>query len=320
MVRLKKIIVFLSVLFVLTLSGCNNTDEDKVTIYTTLYPQYDVVRALVGDLANVEYLLPPGTSAHSFEPSPQTMIDIIKSEMFIYTGDHLEPWVAGMLTSNDVSELRVIDSSDYVTLINTNLEHDHEEEAEDDHEDEDHDEMDPHFWSDPDNMIDIVTMLERELKKIFDDNQSLIEDRADQYRTEMEEMNTLYQDLMDNKTTSYIMHGGHNSIGYFVTKYDLEYVNPYEGFSTDAAPTGPAIANMIDVMDEHEIEYLFSEKLISQTVSNTISEQTGATILYIYSMGNVGSDDFETEITMYEMMQHNLAQFRIGLGYNGTAD
>lgn len=284
-----------------------------MTIYTTLYPQYDIVNQLVGDMANVEYLLPPGTSAHSYEPSPQTMISIINSDLFIYTGELLEPWVNGMLEGNDTDDLTVIELSNHIDLIDTSIEHVHEEDT------EEHDELnvDPHFWSDPAKMSHIVIVIKVALLELFDDDE-LISSRADEYIAEMTEMDILFQDLADNRTNNYLMHGGHNSIGYFVSKYDLEYVNPYDGFSTDAEPTPQAIANMIDVMEEHNINYLFSEKLISQTVATAISEQTGAEILYIYSMGNVSSDDFNAGITMYEMMQHNLEQYKIGLGYDGS--
>jgi zinc transport system substrate-binding protein len=63
---------------------------------------------------------------------------------------------------------------------------------------------------------------------------------------------------------------------------------------------------------------LFSETLLSQTVANTISEQTGAEILYIYSMGNLSKDEFESGLTFLDMMEHNLTQYRIGLGYDET--
>lgn len=320
MIKMKKVILFLSLLLVFTLSGCEREDNYDVTIYTTLYPQYDIVNQLVGDMANVEYLLPPGTSAHSYEPSPQTMISIINSDLFIYTGDILEPWVEGMLEGNDTEELKVIGLSNHINLIDTSIEHHHEEDEHDAHDededDHDHD-VDPHFWSDPDKMSHIVIVIKVALLELFDDSE-LINERADEYIAQMTEMDILFQDLADHRTNDYLMHGGHNSIGYFVNKYDLEYVNPYDGFSTDAEPTPQAIANMIDVMEEHNIEYLFSEKLISQTVSTAISEQTGAEILYIYSMGNVSSDDFNAGITIYEMMQHNLEQYKIGLGYDGT--
>ena len=113
-----------------------------------------------------------------------------------------------------------------------------------------------------------------------------------------------------------MMHGGHNAIGYFVERYNLIYVNPYEGFSTDAEPTPSAISYMIDLMNTNNIEYLFSETLISDTVASTIKEQTGAEILYLYAGGNLSKDDFDSGLTFLEMMEHNLEQYKIGFGYD----
>ena len=75
---------------------------------------------------------------------------------------------------------------------------------------------------------------------------------------------------------------------------------------------------MIDVMTEHNIDYLFSEKLISDTVANTIREQIGAEILYLYAGGNLSKEDFESGLTLLDMMEHNLDQYKIGFGYNET--
>jgi ABC-type Zn uptake system ZnuABC Zn-binding protein ZnuA len=72
------------------------------------------------------------------------------------------------------------------------------------------------------------------------------------------------------------------------------------------------------MMQEYQLDYLFSETLVSQTVANTISEQTGASILYIYSMGNIAKEEFDAGLTLLEMLEHNLIQYRIGLGYDET--
>jgi zinc transport system substrate-binding protein len=254
-------------------------------------------------------------SAHTFEPSPSTIVSLLSGDIIIYTDGELEPWVTNMLESEDFDNANTLKLSDFVTLLDH--EEDHDEEVHDDHDEEDeHDhEYDPHFWSDPNNMILITEAIEEELVAMYPDSESIIRDNADEYIAQMQEVDQLYLDWEEHRTSDFLMHGGHNSIGYMVEAYHVEYVNPYEGFSTDAEPTAQAIAYMLDLMNTNGIEYLFSEKLLSQTVANTIVEETGATVLYIYSMGNVSPEDYEEGITVYDMMIHNLEQYKIGLGY-----
>ena len=84
--------------FLLSVSGCavpsikSSTGEGgKLKVITTLFPQFDLVREIGKDKVDVSLLLPPGVEAHSFEPSPQDIVNIQKSGVFVYTGEVMEP-------------------------------------------------------------------------------------------------------------------------------------------------------------------------------------------------------------------------------------
>lgn len=324
---MKKLLLILIVMTTtLTLSACNTNSSEQDTIYTTIFPIYDVTRSLTEDLEiNVEYVLPPGVSPHSYDPSPATLVAMLDAAIILYSDEELEPWVANMLGSTDFGSVPSLRLSDYVTLIEAGEDHSHEEDAHSDedhpeeetHTEEDHDhEYDPHYWSDPRNMIVIATAVADKLMELFPEEEATIRLNQAAYVDQMNEVHEAYERWEQYRTTDILMHGGHNSIGYMVAAYHVTYVNPYEGFSADAEPTPQAIASMIEQMELHQTTHLFSEVLLSQTVANTLSEQTGAEILMIYAMSNVTQDDYEAGITMYDMMMHNLEQYKIGLGYN----
>ena len=113
-------------------------DEDKLLIVTTLFPQYDFARQIAGDNAEVILLLPPGVESHDFEPTPSDMILINKADLFIYTGDEMEPWVATILDSLENEDLKVLDVSEGIELIceEENHEHNHVHEDSETTEDE----------------------------------------------------------------------------------------------------------------------------------------------------------------------------------------
>ena len=52
-------------------------DNGKISIVCTLFPQYDFVRQLAGDKAEVTLLLTPGTDSHSYDPSPVDMVNML---------------------------------------------------------------------------------------------------------------------------------------------------------------------------------------------------------------------------------------------------
>ncbi|MGS0972161.1 MAG: metal ABC transporter substrate-binding protein [Candidatus Izemoplasmataceae bacterium] len=313
---MKKIMVVLSiVLSVGVLSACSGTEDNReVRVVTTLFPQYDMVRSLAGDKVDLSLTLPPGVSAHTYEPTPSTVIDLLNADLLIYSSDMLEPWVEDFLAANDVGDLRVMNLSEFVIL----LEEDHGDEEEEEEDDHDHGDADPHYWADPLNAKLMLNAIALELERLLEDDVDFIRENKEVYLEELDHLHEEFLHLKEERAIDILMHGGHNAIGYFIERYDIEYVNPYEGFSTDAEPTPARIANMIDVMNEFNIGYLFSETLLSQTVANTIVEQTGAEILYIYSGGNLSKSEFDDGLTFLEMMEHNLIQYRIGLGYDET--
>ena len=45
---------------------------EKLSVVTTLFPQYDFTREIVGDKAEVTLLLPAGADSHSYEPTPSS--------------------------------------------------------------------------------------------------------------------------------------------------------------------------------------------------------------------------------------------------------
>ena len=85
----RKILGFIiAVVLTFTLVGCtanNNKDNGKIKIITTLFPQYDFAKQIVGDKGDVELLLPPGVESHTYDPSASDIVNIGKADMFIYT-------------------------------------------------------------------------------------------------------------------------------------------------------------------------------------------------------------------------------------------
>ena len=93
--RIKKIITGLTILLLLTTSVFaakakkSNKDIGKLKVVTTIFPEYDWTREILGDnLKNVELtlLLGNGVDLHSYQPSIQDIAKISTADIFIYGG------------------------------------------------------------------------------------------------------------------------------------------------------------------------------------------------------------------------------------------
>lgn len=323
---MKKIsIAIIMLITILSLTACqrNDDNDNDISVVTSLFPQYDVVRALGEDNVSLTYILPPGVSAHTYEPTASTIISILEADVFIYASDELEMWVHDFLETYDTGDLIIINLSDHVTLIDID-DHEDELEVDDDHGDEeddhDHGDVDPHFWNDPHNMIDVVNTIARTLRHLLDqDAQITLDENQADYISRLEAIDEAMIDVVLNSDNPTLMHGGHNAMGYLIHRYDIHYVNPYNGFSSDATPTPQGITDMIATMEAEGIEYLFSDQLLSQAVATTIQDETGAEILYIYAGGNLSKEDFDQGLTLLDMFEHNITMLKIGFGYHDTS-
>ena len=71
-------IIIIFSLIILGISNINNKKDnnEKIKIVATLFPQYDFAKQIGGDKVGVTLLLTPGTETHTYEPTPQDIINV----------------------------------------------------------------------------------------------------------------------------------------------------------------------------------------------------------------------------------------------------
>ena len=150
-----------SVIFIVTISmiwgmaGCGKTTEKegnyRLKIVTSLFPYYDMARAVIGDVKGIDLKMTvtPGQDSHSFEPTPSDVIQMENADVLIYTGGSLETWIDTLLDSLNNKNQIQMKMMDYVDVLNEEIvegmdtrfeEHDHDEHShkEDNHNKENH--------------------------------------------------------------------------------------------------------------------------------------------------------------------------------------
>lgn len=153
----KTIVLLLSVSMIFSLVGCSGTktsDKEKeyrLKIVTSLFPYYDMARAVIGDVKGIDLkmIVTPGQDSHSFEPTPSDVIQMENADVLIYNGGSLETWIDTLLDSLNNKKQIQMKMMDYVDVLNEEIvegmdtrfeEHDHDENShkEDNHNKENH--------------------------------------------------------------------------------------------------------------------------------------------------------------------------------------
>ena len=110
--KLLALAAVLALLLTFTACGGDGGGEDgRLKIIAANFPGYDLARAVTGDLADVQLLLPPGAESHSYEPTPRDILAVQNCDLFVYLGGESDAWVDTILSSLDkpVKTLRMID-------------------------------------------------------------------------------------------------------------------------------------------------------------------------------------------------------------------
>ncbi len=321
--------IFFSVavlLFLTAFTGCaasaaktekidNTAKKDtKITIVTTLFPQYDFVRRIAGDKASVTMLLPPGTESHSFEPTPADIIKINNARLFIYTGAYMEPWAASIIEGIASDKVTVLDCSKNVSLVKTeDIEREHGDHDESEAAEEHDHEYDPHFWTDPTLAQVMVDNISEALCQIDAVNAEYYKANAAAYKGELDKLDTTFKEIVAGGARKDMIFGGRFAFYYFTERYGLSYEAAYDSCSTEAEPSARKVAELINEIKEKKMPVIFYEELVDPKVAKSISEQTGAKILLMHSCHNLSKSDFEGGATYLSLMKQNAENLREGL-------
>lgn len=149
---MKKLIIFLSLLLPVSLflSGCTSeknevtedTKNDRLTVYTTVYPLYYFTERIGGEFVNVNTIYPPGADEHTYEPSQKDMIKLADSDLFIYIGLGLEGFVEKAKNALQKENVALLAAGENIHFDehHEDEEHQHEEDEEHHHEEDGHEE------------------------------------------------------------------------------------------------------------------------------------------------------------------------------------
>lgn len=306
-------------IFVINRPNPNNNTSDKIessvdkpVIITTLFPFYDITNKLVADKAEVSLLLPPGVEPHSFEPTPQDIIKIQEADIFIYTGNIMEPWVKDIV-ANLPESVKVIDTSKEINLITSKDDHSHDDEHEDEKkENKSGSNLDPHFWLDFNNTIIATNTIFKAISELNIIDNNNLEQNKNNLVVALEQLNTEYSNTLAKCSNKTILQAGHRTFEYLAKAYNLEYITTEE-LSPNSDTSAKDIAKLVEAVKENKAKAIFSEELINPRVANTIASETGVPLLELNGAHNISSQQFKSKTSFIDIMNKNLENLRIGL-------
>jgi len=134
--------------------------------------------------------------------------------------------------------------------------------------------LDPHFWQDPTRMADLGDAIARDLIELDPDHRADYLANAESLRRDLEQLAQAYSDGLAHCARSTIV-VSHDAFGY-LARYGLTMA-PIAGLSPGAEPTPADLAHLQDLIRTAGITTVFSERLVSAKLSETLAEDMGIT-------------------------------------------
>lgn len=338
---MKKITALLLALLMLVgvLAGCgkqNDTNKtDKLSIVTTIFPEYDWVKEILGDKADnaeITMLLDNGVDLHSYQPTADDIVKISDCDLFIYVGGESDGWVDDALKNATNKDMKVINLlevlGDSVKEEETvegmqEEEHDHDHEDADEHDDaEEHDheeeaEYDEHVWLSLKNAETLVGVISKSLQELDPDNKDTYAANSDAYVKKLAALDADYQAAVDAASNKTILFGDRFPFRYLVDDYGLNYYAAFVGCSAETEASFETISFLAKKVDELKLPCVLTIEGAQHKIAETIVQNTAEKnqkVLTMDSVQSTTSKDVKNGTTYLSVMEKNLSVLKEALG------
>ena len=305
-------------------------EQKKYSVVSTSFPGYDFARAVTKNTnISTKMLVKPGAETHTYEPTPQDIIDIKNADMFIYVGGDSDTWVEKILKDVDTKKTHVVKLVDLVSTVEEEIvegmededehehDHDHDHKHDHDHDHEshahkhDHDEeeegpeIDEHVWTSPKKAMEIVKKIADVASEIDADEKTKINDNAEKYVAEIAEVDKDLHQAIDGKISEIVV-ADRFPFRYFADEFGLKYAAAFSGCSEQTEASAKTISFLINKVKQDKIKKVYKIELSNGKITETVSKDTGAEVLELHSAHNVTADDFSKGVTYVDLMKRNL--------------
>jgi ABC-type Zn uptake system ZnuABC Zn-binding protein ZnuA len=252
----------------------------------------DVVSQVAGDLADLRVLVASGTDPHAYEPSPQDIAAVADADVVFSNGLGLEGYLDNLI-ANAGGAARLVDLSEGVDTIAFEEGDEHEEES--NHEEgahPEHEGPDPHVWTNPLNVSVWVDHIAATLTEMDPDNAEAYQANAQAYQAELEALDAwATEQIAQIPTERRLLVTDHEVFGYFADRYGFEVVGAViPGVSTLSESSAAQIAELHELIEEHDVSAIFVGFTINEAVATRIAEDSDAQLVPLYneSLGVAG--------------------------------
>lgn len=287
----------------LVLTGCGHTAEDsrpQVVVTTNILG--DVVEEVLGDQVTVTTLMQPNADPHSFKISAQQAALMDSASLIVSNGLGLEEGLQQHLDRAEAAGAPMLVASDFITVLPYAT-------------GEASGSADPHFWTDPATMRDVVDALENAARGIEGIDTHQLADRADRYRGLLAKLDSDMTSAFSGiPKAQRALVTNHHVFGYLADRFGFRVIGAViPGGTTLASPSAADLRDLSNAIQEAGVPTIFAESSQSdrlvQVLASEASVQVNVVELFTESLTEPGGG----AESYLEMMGENTERIADGL-------
>ena len=302
------------------LVACNNVEkkpeQSKLSIVTTIYPEYAWVKEILGtraDSVDLTLLIKNGVDLHSYKPTAQDIAKIASADMVIYVGGESDEWIEKALEATpkkgrtEINLMKVLGDRVKAEEVVEGMQ------AEEEHEHHHHDEEvenDEHVWLSLKNAEIIVNKIAEELSKLDAAHATVYKQNADAYIAQIQSLDKEYREAVNGAARKTVLFGDRFPFRYLVDDYGIKYYAAFVGCSAESEASFETIAFLAGKMDAESLPVIFtienSNDKIAKAVLAASKNSKSAQILSINSMQSITEAQIAGGIDYLSLMKSNL--------------
>jgi zinc/manganese transport system substrate-binding protein len=242
----------------------------KTKVVTTFLPIYLFTKAVAGDAADVEILVPPGTEVHDYQATPNNVKAIATANVLVKNGLGLEEFLENTVKNAQNSKLVEINASQdvkplgeispVVTTVKEGKNHDHAHE---------HTQGNPHVWLDPVLAKQQVINIRDGLVAADPNNKAIYTANATAYIQELEKLNNEFQQtLQKNPNCTFVTF--HDAYSYLAQRYNLKQVAVVKIPEDQLSPKD--VQKVVNTVKQYKVNALLSEPGVDNKLLTSLSQ------------------------------------------------
>ncbi|WP_295475818.1 zinc ABC transporter substrate-binding protein [Synechococcus sp. UW140] len=291
---------------VLSLGACNdaNKSANPFKVLTTFMPITLFTKAVAGNCAEVQALIPANSGPHDFQAKPADLIALRQAKLLVKNGLGMENFLTKLINSAGNKDLLVIDSSRGITTLDSPEEDGHSEQDHSNHSHSNHGEVNPHIWLDPLRAINQVENIRDGLVKADPSCAASYRSNAATYVAKLKTLNAeITNQLNPYQGKTFVAF--HDFAPYFADRYKLK-----ADFLVDVPELNPSPADLLRVaadVKRSQLKALLSEPQEGERSFNALAKDLGVKVSVFDSMETGSLQASLNPATYFKVMRSNVA-------------